>query len=214
MAGDEPSPRPVRSLEQLSFGDRFDPSSQGRCRVVSPIELARSESPTPHVGGSPVGRAGELISSLGKGSMSRVVHAVTGRCSSGRRWRTHGLRAWRRVLVLGTVAVVAWAMLVQPAGAQRAPVTDTTPSARTTTGRGPNATGAIGFVLIGGWVLAGGLLFRQGRRRLAAHKALPAQSPVTDDGDSGGTEINEADDPDGEQPAVAPSSLPASAAPE
>lgn len=116
--------------------------------------------------------------------------------------------------------MVAWTVLVQPAGAQPAPVTDTTPSAGTrdaptNTGQGSNASGTIGFVLIGGWVLAGGLLFRQGRRRLAAHKALPAQNPVTDDGDSGGTEINEAEErADGEQPAVAPPSLPASAAPE
>lgn len=153
--------------------------------------------------------------------MSGVVHAVTGPCSSRHAWLTGPLlmRAWRRVLLAGAVAVVAWTVLVQPAGAQPAPVAERTPSAGTrdapTKGQGSNASGTIGFVLIGGWVLAGGLLFRQGRRRLAVQKALPAQNPVADDGDSGDAQINETKErADGEQPAVAPDSLPASAAPE
>lgn len=127
--------------------------------------------------------------------------------------------AWRRVLVASAVTVVAWTVLVQPAGAQRAPVTDTTPSARardaTATGQSPNPSAAVGFVLIGGWVLAGGVLFRQGRRRLAAHKSHPARDTISDDGAAGRIDVNEADQRvDGEQPVVSPARLPAHAAPE
>lgn len=158
--------------------------------------------------------AAELISCPGNESMSCVLHAVVGRRSRRRRRGTVPERASRHVLVLGAVAVAASVVLVQPAAAQRAPVTDTTPSAGTRTGSGPNASGLIGFVLVGGWVLAGGLLFRQGRRRLPAQKALPVQRPVPDEGDAGGTDIAAEERPHGEQLAVGSSGRPASAAPE
>ena len=62
----------------------------------------------------------------------------------------------------------------------------------------------IGFVLIGGWMLGGVLLFRQGRRRLAAHRSVPAQNPMADDGDSVSPAVTEEEHAEDERPAAAP----------
>jgi hypothetical protein len=118
------------------------------------------------------------------------------------------MRASRRVLVPAALAALASTVSVQPASAQRAPVADSPSSAESggaaATGQDSNATGAIGFVLIGGWMLGGVLLFRQGRRRLAAHKSVPAQHPMPDDGDSGSAAVTEEEHAEHERPAVVP----------
>lgn len=86
-----------------------------------------------------------------------------------------GVRRHRRSIVCAVLAITVWLAVeaLAPTGAAATALETSsvgTSAAQTGSeeGRRSNPGGAIaGFALLGGWLLLGGILFRQGRRRLA-----------------------------------------------
>lgn len=106
-----------------------------------------------------------------------MVHAVPGQtwtADDGRSRRSCG--PWRPALLVVALALALGTTLISPppSSAQGAEPPNGTAPRTESDESSPGAGGAVGFVLIGGWIVLGGALFWRGQRRLAARRSLPA----------------------------------------